>query len=240
MQAFLNKSGFLGTYGTFGADLSFVLALGFTILFIVGWRKAKQGKGKSHHTITLYAMVSMLAYFVFYYLSRGLGALSAEGKEGFGGSKFMYDWVFSPLLTLHITVVSVGIVMAIYMIILGYRAAQKKGKEMFLRTGELKVKQKTLIKIFLWAFVVFILVFVFRSLTTETGFTAGKFWVYFSGFLLVALVLGLERFIEKALPDGERRHRLLGTFTMSLYVVALFTSAITYFMLYVLYPPIHV
>jgi len=239
MKTFLHRPGFLGTYGTIGADLSFVLAIVFTVLFIIGWQKARKAKGKPHHTITLWAMLAMLGYFVFYYLTRGLGALAAEGKEGFGGSKFLYDWVFSPLLTLHIAVVSVGIVMAIYMIILGFRAAQRKGKEMFLRAGELKVKQKTLIKIGLWAFGVSIFAFVYRSLTTETGFTAGKFWVYFSGFLLVALVLGLERFIERALPDGERRHRLLGTFTMILYVVALFTSSITYFLLYVAYPPVH-
>jgi uncharacterized membrane protein YozB (DUF420 family) len=239
MEAFLNRPGFLGTYGTIGADLSFLLAVGFTVLFIMGWQKARKAKGRHHHTITLWAMIAMLGYFVFYYLSRGLGALAAEGKEGFGGSKFLYDWIFSPLLTLHVAVVSVGIIMAVYMIILGYRVAQRKGQEMVLKAGELKVHQKTLIKISIWAFGVFILVFVSRSLSTETGFTAGKFWVYFSGFLLVALVLGLERFIERALPDGERRHRLLGTFTMVLYVVALFTTAITNFLLYVAYPPIH-
>ncbi len=216
-----------------------MLAVVFTVLFIIGWQKARNAKGRPHHTITLWAMIAMLGYFVFYYLSRGLGALAAEGKEGFGGSQFLYDWVFSPILTIHVAVVSVGIVMAIYMIILGYRAVQRKGSEMILQEGELIVQKKTLFIILLLSFGIAIGVFVFRSLTTETGFTQGKFWVYFSGFLLVALVLGLERFVERALPDGQKRHRLLGTFTMVLYVVALITSAVTYFMLYVLYPPVH-
>jgi uncharacterized membrane protein YozB (DUF420 family) len=235
MQAFLKQHGFLGTYATLGADLSFIMALFFTILFIVGWRKARKAQGQPHHTITLWAMLAMLGYFVFYYLSRGLGALAAEGKEGFGGSQFMYDWVFSPMLTVHIAVVSVGIVMAIYMIILGYRASVKRGQQRVLKTGVLRVSRQRLIMILLWVSLITIVFFLIRGFTA--GFSWGKFWVYFSAILLVALVLGLERFIERALPDGDRRHRLLGTFTMVLYVTALFTSSLTYFMLYVLYPP---
>ncbi len=235
MLDFLKQPGFLRTYGTLGADLSFIMALTFTLLFIIGWRKARKAQGQPHHTITLWAMLSMLAYFVFYYLSRNLGALAFEGKEGFGGSQFMYNWVFSPLLTVHIAVVSVGIVMAIYMIILGYRASVKTGQRRVLKTGELRVSGQQLIMILLWVGLTTIIFFLIRGFTA--GFSWPKFWVYFSAILLVALVLGLERFIERALPDGERRHRVLGTFTMVLYVTALFTSSLTYFMLYVLYPP---
>jgi uncharacterized membrane protein YozB (DUF420 family) len=38
-------------------------------------------------------------------------------------------------------------------------------------------------------------------------------------------------------PDGERRHRAIGTFTMLLYVLALLTSTSTYVLLYVIWPP---
>jgi uncharacterized membrane protein YozB (DUF420 family) len=111
----------------------------------------------------------------------------------------------------------------------------KRGQQRVLKTGVLRVSRQRLIMILLWVSLITIVFFLIRGFTA--GFSWGKFWVYFSAILLVALVLGLERFIERALPDGDRRHRLLGTFTMVLYVTALFTSSLTYFMLYVLYPP---
>lgn len=36
MKGFLAKPGFLGTHGTLGADLSYLLAILFTLLFLVG------------------------------------------------------------------------------------------------------------------------------------------------------------------------------------------------------------
>ena len=51
------------------------------------------------------------------------------------------------------------------------------------------------------------------------------------------LVILIERIGRRFFPDGERRHRYLGGVTMALYAIALVTSALTYFMLYVLYPP---
>ena len=48
--------------------------------------------------------------------------LAFEGKEGFGGSEALYHNVFIPLLTLHIILVIIGLVMAVYMIVLGFRA----------------------------------------------------------------------------------------------------------------------
>ena len=61
--------------------------------------------------------------------------------------------------------------------------------------------------------------------------------VYISGFVLVLFVLLIEKGIERLIPDGERRHRAVGTFTMILFVIALVTSSTTYLMLYVLWPP---
>ena len=84
MQAWLGQPGFLGTHGTFGADLSFILAVVFTLLFLLGWVLARKGKGSHHHTVTLSAMVAMIVYFAGYYLARNLGVLALEGKEGFG------------------------------------------------------------------------------------------------------------------------------------------------------------
>ena len=50
--------------------------------------------------------------------------------------------------------------------------------------------------------------------------------------------LYLEKFIEKSIPDGARRHRLLGRATMIIFALILVTSTLVYLMLYVIYPKI--
>ena len=238
MQAWLGKPGFLGTHGTFGADLSFILAVVFTLLFILGWVLARQRKGNHHHTVTLWAMVAMLVYFTGYYLARNLGVLALEGKEGFGGSDELYNNVFLPILTVHITVVALGLIMAIYMIILGFRAAAKNVEgERVLRDVQLTLTWRGALKIVLWALGILALIFVLIRLGKgEFTLSWGLFVVYLAGLVIVLAVLMLEKIIERIWPDGSRRHRMLGRFTMTLFVIALITSTATYVMLYILYP----
>ena len=232
MKDFLQKEGFLWfSHGTLGADLSWLLAVVFTILFIIGWRMGKKAQGDRHHVLVLWAMVSMLAYFTLYYIARGLGALATEGKEGFGGPEWIYNYIFSPLLTIHILVVSIGLVLAIYMIVLGFRVAVKKMGQRVLQAGFLKMRPSAFLKITASVFVVSVLISVIRCHSLACWI------VYISGFFLVLLVLLLEKGIERLIPDGERRHRIIGTFTMVLYVIALVTSTVTYLMLYVIWPP---
>jgi uncharacterized membrane protein YozB (DUF420 family) len=80
-----------------------------------------------------------------------------------------------------------------------------------------------------WAFVQ-ILLLVFR----ENPFGASV--AYALIFATVALVASLEKLIEKMLPDGAKRHRVLGRTTMVIYALILVTSTATYLMLYVFYP----
>ena len=133
MREFFSRPGFLPTYGTIGADLSFIMALLFTILFLIGWRMAHRKKGNQHHVLVLWAMVSMLVYFTLYYLLRGLGSLATEGKEGFGGPEWIDKFIFSPMLTIHILVVSIGLVLAVYMITLGFRVTVRKAGQRVLQ-----------------------------------------------------------------------------------------------------------
>ena len=231
MKAWLGKPGFLPTHGTLGADLSFIMALVFTVLFIIGWRMGRKKQGNRHHGVVLWGMVSMLAYFTVYYLARGLGALATEGKEGFGGPEWLYNYVFTPLLTIHILVVSIGLVLAVYMIILGFRVAVKQMGQRVLKAGMLKMSQPAFFKIAMGALLLFGLIGAIRCHSLACWI------VYISGFLLITVVLLAEKGIERLIPDGERRHRMIGTFTMVLYVIALFTSSITYLMLYVIWPP---
>jgi uncharacterized membrane protein YozB (DUF420 family) len=61
--------------------------------------------------------------------------------------------------------------------------------------------------------------------------------VYVIGFLIVAFVLLLEKFLEWLLPSGAKRHRLLGRLTMVMYLLLLVTSTLTYILLYISYTP---
>jgi uncharacterized membrane protein YozB (DUF420 family) len=236
MKELLARPGFLGTAATLGADLSQLMALLFTGLFIFGWIQARKKLGNAHHWLVLGGMVSMLGFFTSYYLFRQLGVLAFEGRTGFGGSDFLYYQVFIPLLTFHITLVIIGLIMAVYMIVLGFRAQQVVGGKRELRAGELTVAKEKLTKVFLISGAVLLVLYVTSGLLFGTGFTLRRSIVYVAGALVVGLVLGVEKTIERFWPDGEKRHRTLGRFTMAIYCTLFVTGTITYTMLYILYP----
>ncbi len=236
MKELLGRPGFLGTAATLGADLSQLMAVIFTGLFIIGWIQARKKLGNAHHWLVLGGMIAMLAFFTSYYLFRQLGVLAFEGKEGFGGSDFMYHKVFIPILTIHILLVIVGLIMAVYMIILGFRAQQIVGGTRQLRPGDLKVDRARLMKIFIISGAVLLALYAVVGTRLGTDFSLRRLLVYLSGLLVVGLVLGMEKTIERFWPDGERRHRALGRLTMTIYCILFVTGTITYTMLYILYP----
>ena len=143
MKTLLEKPGFLAPSGTIGADVSYLLALVFTILFLIAWRMAKKAQGTRHHKLILVSMVAMMVYFVAYYYARSLGVLSFEGREGFGGPDDVYENIFVPVLTTHLILVTLGMILAFYMIPQGFRASDKSGGEYRLKSGELKMKPRT-------------------------------------------------------------------------------------------------
>jgi uncharacterized membrane protein YozB (DUF420 family) len=236
MKELLARPGFLGTAATLGGDLSQLMALLFTGLFIIGWVQARKKLGNAHHWLVLGGMVAMLAFFTTYYLFRQLGVLAFEGRTGFGGSDFLYYKVFIPLLTLHIMLVIIGLIMAVYMIVLGFRVQRISGGTRDLRPGDLKVPQDKLLKIFGISGVVLFALYATVGTRLGSDFSLRRFIVYLSGLLVVGLVLGVEKTIERFWPDGANRHRWLGRFTMVLYCVLFVTGSITYSMLYILYP----
>jgi uncharacterized membrane protein YozB (DUF420 family) len=233
MQEFLKKPGFMVQSGTMGADLSYLLAVVFTVLFLIAWWMAKKGQGTRHHKLALVSMISLVTYFVAYYYAKGLGVLSAEGKEGFGGPPEVYDSIFLPILTTHLILVTLGLILAPYMIVEGYRACDKVNRDYVLRSRELKADPKKFTRIWLWTLGLW-------GVAEILCLIAGKSWksqlAYFLIFATIALVIGLEKLIEKWLPDGARRHRVLGRGTMILFALILVTSTATYLMLYVIYP----
>ncbi len=234
MSEWLRDPGFVGTHATMGADISQLMATLFTGLFIVGWIQAKKRKADGHHWLMLGGMIAMLAFFTSYYLFRQLGVLAFEGKEGFGGSQALYDNVFIPLLTFHIFLVVIGLVMAIYMIVLGFRSqtfvnGQRKLREAILQTTGKKIA-------IILGGVTTLVLLLFFSRVAASGFSMGKFGVYLGLLMLIALVFGVEVGIQRMWPNGARRHRILGRFTMVVYCILFMTGSITYTMLYILYP----
>ncbi|MYG39803.1 MAG: DUF420 domain-containing protein [Nitrospira sp. SB0677_bin_15] len=234
MAEWLREPGFVGTHATMGADISQLMATLFTGLFIVGMIQARKGRADGHHWLMLGGMIAMLAFFVSYYLFRQLGVLAFEGKEGFGGSQALYDNVFVPLLTFHILLVVIGLIMAIYMIVLGFRSQTFVNGRRQLQEAILQTTGKKIAVIF--GGVTALVLLLFFSRVAASGFSMGKFGVYLGLLILIALVFGVEVAIQRLWPNGARRHRVLGRFTMVVYCVLFLTGSITYTMLYILYP----
>jgi uncharacterized membrane protein YozB (DUF420 family) len=234
MTEWLKQPGFFATHATTGADLSQLMATLFTGLFVLGWVQARHRKADAHHWLMLGGMVSMLSFFIAYYLFRQLGVLAVEGKEGFGGSQALYDYVFIPVLTLHIILVIIGLVMAVYMIVLGFRSQHIVDGVRSLRESRLQTTWRK-VGLILGGITVVVLG-LFLSRVATAGFSMRKLEVYVAFLLLVIFVLAVEMTIQRIWPDGARRHRALGRFTMVIYCVLFVTGSFTYTMLYILYP----
>ncbi|MBA5871148.1 MAG: DUF420 domain-containing protein [Nitrospira sp. CR2.1] len=234
MFEFLRQPGFFGTHATMGADLSQLMATLFTGLFIIGWIQAKQHRGHPHHWLMLGGMITMVGFFTAYYLFRQLGVLAFEGKEGFGGSQALYDYVFIPVLTIHIILVIIGLVMAVYMIVLGFRSQQFIGGTRLLSASLLQTSWKKVGLIF--AALLTVVIVLFGTRVMSAGFSMRKLEVYIGFLVLVAFVFAIEMGIQRIWPDGGQRHRALGRFTMIVYCILFLTGTFTYAMLYILYP----
>ena len=234
MLEWLRQPGFFGTHATVGADMSQLMATFFTGLFVIGWIQARRHRANVHHWMMFGGMIAMVAFFISYYLFRQLGVLAFEGKEGFGGSQALYDYVFIPVLTVHIILVILGLVMAVYMIVLGFRAQQvidgvRSLKETMLLTTWKKVG-------LIFGTITALIMLLFFSRVATDDFSMRKFEVYLGLLTVIAIVFSVEMTIQRIWPNGARRHRALGLFTMVVYCVLFVTGTTTYTMLYLLYP----
>jgi uncharacterized membrane protein YozB (DUF420 family) len=234
MLEWLKEPGFFGTHATVGADMSQLMATFFTGLFVVGWIQARRHRANAHHWMMFGGMIAMVAFFISYYLFRQLGVLAFEGKEGFGGSQALYDYVFIPILTVHIILVILGLIMAVYMIVLGFRAQQVIDGVRTLKETLLLTTWKKIGLIFGTLTALIMLLFISRVVTAD--FSMRKFEVYVSLLAVIAIVFSVEMTIQRIWPNGARRHRALGLFTMVVYCILFVTGTTTYTMLYLLYP----
>ena len=235
MLEWLKQPGFFGTHATVGADMSQLMATFFTGLFVIGWIQARRRRADAHHWMMFGGMIAMLAFFISYYLFRQLGVLAFEGKEGFGGSEALYRNVFIPLLTVHIILVVIrvghgGLHDCAGVSCPGDRAratdpersrpSDDLGEDRYDLRWPLRAGGCCTCCIW-WRQIVF-------------GWDGSIVWV---GFLaLIAIVFAVEMTIQRIWPDGGRRHRALGRFTMIIYCILFVTGTTTYTMLYLLYP----
>ncbi|MBT6296045.1 MAG: DUF420 domain-containing protein, partial [Nitrospina sp.] len=148
----------------------------------------------------------------------------------------IYDNIFVPTLTTHLILVCLGLIFSIYMIFQGFRACEKIDGNYILQSKELqanpKIFKSTMITlVLLWAGNQLVLTFI-----RHKSFAASLAWAIIFG--VIALTIYLEKYIEKSLPDGAQRHRILGRVTMVIFALILVTSTLVYLMLYVIYPKI--
>ncbi|MDX1411304.1 MAG: hypothetical protein R3351_04040, partial [Nitrospirales bacterium] len=142
--------------------------------------------------------------------------------------------VFVPLLIFHIILVVIGLIMAIYMMVLGFRSQAFLNGRRVLKNATLQTSWKRIGLVF--GTLTALVLLLFGSRVLSSGFSLGKLSVYLGLLILAALVFGVEITIQRIWPNGERRHRVLGRFTMAIYCILFVTGSITYTMLYILYP----
>jgi uncharacterized membrane protein YozB (DUF420 family) len=120
------------------------------------------------------------------------------------------------------------------MIVLGFRSQQiidgvRSLRESVLQTSWTKIG-------IIFVSVVLVVLGLFFSRVATAGFSMRKMEVYLGLLILVAIVFGIEMGLQRIWPDGARRHRALGRFTMIIYCILFVTGSFTYTMLYILYP----
>lgn len=230
MKAFLAQPGFLSPYGSMGVDITYLTAMLATAMFVLAWRKARNGNGAGHRLMMISASLLMLGYFFIYYLFRNLGGMMAEGKLGFGGPEWMAESILMPLLIVHLILVILVFVLIPYQLWLGRRSAMRSGKTLSLSEAPATMRKNVWLRIFLPFAALFMAVGFFRC-------ESGHCWLFYAGVpLLFAVGIGLERLLEYMLPAGGKRHRMVGNITV-LVIVLLFASTTgMYAMLHVLYP----
>jgi uncharacterized membrane protein YozB (DUF420 family) len=124
--------------------------------------------------------------------------------------------------------------MAVYMIVLGFRAQIRTMDERLLRNERLVTSWPKVGKV-LGSITAVVAVYLAFLLITDR-LSSRRLGIWIAMIALLAIVFALEMVIQRIWPDAGQRHRVLGTFTMVIYCVLFVTGSVTYAMLYILYP----
>lgn len=227
MPEFLSGPGFLSARSTLASDISYLFAVAFSVLFVIAGYLAHKKKGFYHHRLILVSMLSMLCYFFYYYEIRNLGLESFADQINFPGPQSVYQNIFRPAMMVHFLAVTLSIFFSVYMIVNGFTTAQRENGTMSLKNQTIKPSRLAWIVGFFW------LGFLSWWVFSHPGFGWGHQLMFLTigYFLPASLTLGLGRL----LPDSERRHRVLGRFTIGMFLLLLLTSSLVYYLLYLAY-----
>lgn len=224
MVEIFNNPGFLSAKSTFGSDISYLFAVIFTALFLIAGRFAFKRQGGTHHRMILISMVTMIAYFTYYYLVRRLGLASLEDQINFDGPPWVYQKVFKPVLMIHFLMVSLSTFIAIYMVGNGFRTSYVINNRLVLRNEPVRSSKALWGAGFIW-----LAILVWWAFSTPLfGWGHRSMMLFLGYFLPLALTLAIRR----ALPKSERRHRILGRICLALFAGLLLTSSVAYYLLY--------
>ena len=228
MKEFLVQPGFLSLHGSMAVDITYLIAMLATAMFLLGWRKARNGDGTGHRLMMISASVLMLGYFFVYYLFRNLGGMMAEGKLGFNGPDWVAENILMPLLAVHLILVVLVFVLIPYQLWLGHHSAKRSGNGLSLSNAPVIMKKSVWLRVFLPFTALFLAVGLFRC-------NSGHCWLFYAGVpLFFATGIALERLLERTLPTGDRRHRIVGNLTVTAIVLLFASTTGMYVILHVL------
>ena len=225
MESIMEAQGFLSSRSTLASDLSFIFAISFASLFLISGYIAFKKQGAFHHRMILFSMLSMIAYFIFYYRVRRMGLESYADKLNFEDGGIVRASIFKPVLWSHFLVVSLSTFSSVYTIISGFKAAAKQNGRMVLENYRVHLSKIAWFISFIW------LIFMFWWLRTVHDFDTIFIVIFliFGYFLPASVAL----IIHKLLPFSEHRHRILGRICMLLFGCLIITSTLIYSLLYI-------
>lgn len=225
MESIIEAEGFLSSRSTLASDMSFIFAISFSALFLISGYVAMNNHGALHHKMILFSMVSMIAYFAFYYRVRRLGLDSFADQLNFLGDGTVKSSLFRPVLWAHFLTVCLSTFLGVYTIISGFKAVIKQKGRMVLTNDRIPLSKIGWIIGFIW------LIFLAWWLQTVHAFdTVYRVIFLIFGYFLPAFVALI---IHKLLPFSGNRHRILGRLCMLLYACLIITSTLTYSLLYI-------
>ena len=142
----------------------------------------------------------------------------------------MVDSILEPILVVHISLVLCVFLLIPYQLWLGRRASRAIDLRLHLSGNELRARKGIEWRILLALAVVS---FGMGSFRCESGHC----WLFYIGVvILTGIAFGLERLLEHMVPEGSRRHRMIGALTLSAILLLFASTTAMYALLYVLYP----
>ena len=225
MESIIEAEGFLSSRSTMASDVSFLFAISFSALFLISGYIAMNNNGTLHHRMIGFSMISMFAYFVFYYRVRSLGLDSFADQVHLQVNNSLFRATFKPVFWTHFLIVSLSTFFAIYTVISGFKASVKQNGQMILTNNRVILSKIAWSISFIW---LIFLAWWLQSIHALNTMYRVTFLIF--GYFLPASVALI---IHKLLPLSGKKHKILGRLCMMLFACLIITSTLTYSLLYI-------